>query len=92
MQNEIFTMTINELLEMFRDHGVPYCYEAAAAMILQGKWSFAEGVTLPSGKNKFTIYRGECLKWFKEKEKENGLLAIHNLTDGEEAPQDNPIC
>lgn len=66
----IETLTLNEMINLFRDYGIPFSYEKAVAMIMQEKLPFAIGVAMPSGNNQFTIFKRSCLNWLKERSEE----------------------
>lgn len=68
---QVQTLTLNEMIELFRECGIPCSYYKASALIMQDKLPFASGVELPSGQKEYLIFRNGCIKWLKEKGEES---------------------
>lgn len=63
----IETLSINELIELFREYGIPCSYETIRETIKQDKLPFATGVMLDSGKHYFLIFKKGAIEWLESK-------------------------
>lgn len=65
---KIETLTINELMDLFRDYGIPCSFETVTELIEQDKLPFAVCAKPSAGrKRKPLIFKNEAIKWLDER-------------------------
>lgn len=73
IKRKVETMTTNELIDLFRDYGIPCSYESVVAHIEQGNFPFACCARKGgAGRHQFLIFKKQALEWLEERVSEVG--------------------